>query len=216
LSAEILGQNKFVFLSAFITKQQSHLNYMKHSTFILFVIFFFIVSCKKDKSDAENSGGTNQMIMPLKHGNIWNYRRIEFPQLDTSYYSTWISGDSTVGSETWFKQYHDSITCFLILNKSNGLHQISRLTGNDELIYKYPAVIGDEYGTSDGLMTVQNLSAYEEVPAGRFSCYEYKNTQLDNIYFMTYCSPGTGVIKLVLYSGTDILFMDELMSYHLE
>src|SRR5690348_9194122 len=116
---------------------------MKHSIQILFLSLFIFFSCKKENSEPETSGGTAQTIIPLAHGNTWNYRQISFPQSDTSYFSNWISGDTTIGTEYWYKLFSgDSLNYNFERNKADGLHQILEPGDIDELIFKYPAAVG--------------------------------------------------------------------------
>jgi len=193
---------------------------MKNSLLIILLSFFFSTSCKKENSDSQSSGGTSQTIIPLAQGNIWNYRRISFPQQDTSFFSIWISGDTIVGSENWFKQYsgQDSSNYIFTKNKQDGFHYYHQNVGTDDLVYKYPAVVGDNYVASYYIdsITVQNIDTNITVPAGQFSCYEYHINEMGFYIYLSYFSPGTGKIKTISYTNGTVSNVSELISYHLE
>ena len=191
---------------------------MKHSILILFLSLFIFYSCKKENSEPETSGGTSQTIIPFAQGNFWNYHSIMIPQQDTNYYSNWISGDTTIGTEYWFKLFSgDSINYVFERNKADGLHQFTVPGDIDDLIFKYPAAVGDHYftNTNPDTVLVQNIDTLISVPAGQFSCYEYKIQEFGN-YFLVYVSPGAGFIKAYAYINGTLTTVNELTNYHLE
>ena len=191
---------------------------MKHSILILLLSLFIFFSCKKENSDPVTSGGTSQTIIPLAQSNFWNYQSVMIPQLDTNYYSNWISGDTTIGTEYWLKVFTGDSTNYVFeRNKADGLHQILEPTGLDELIFKFPAAVGDHYTTTTipDTVDVLNIDTLISVPAGQFSCYEYKIKEFGN-YFLVYVSPGTGFIKAYAYVNGSLTTVNELINYHLE
>jgi len=132
----------------------------------------------------------------------------------------WISGDTIVGSENWFKQYsgQDSSNYIFTKNKQDGFHYYHQNVGTDDLVYKYPAVVGDNYVASYYIdsITVQNIDTNITVPAGQFSCYEYHINEMGFYIYLSYFSPGTGKIKTISYTNGTVSNVSELISYHLE
>ena len=189
---------------------------MKNSLLIISLSFLFFNSCKKDTPEkAVSSGGGEESIIPLAQGNVWNYRNIFIPSDDTSYFSLSISGDITIGSEHWYKEFYNDTDYIFVINKADGHHFYS--DGDDDLIFKYPASTGDQYisnGSSDTTL-VLNTGTMISVPAGQFSCYEYKKWSGNSGYTLLYVSSDVGWVKIVDYINGNIISVEELMSYDL-
>jgi len=193
---------------------------MNPKTLFLIVIIFISGCKKKENSESGPSGVTNSSITPLKNGNTWTYRDITLPQQDTMNLTHWISGDTMIGSELWFREYvaSDSSNYIYTKNKSDGQHYYIQPDDIDYLIYKYPATVGDIYYVDNGLDTLQvlNTDTSITVPAGTFSCYEYKEFSLSAYYALYFVSPGNGFIKSMNFSNGNLHSTTELISYHLE
>jgi len=190
---------------------------MKNSLLLLLLGFFIFASCKKDDSEHGVTNGEKKSIIPLAQGNEWNYRDINFLSDDTTYFSLSISGDTMIGSEHWYKEfYNDSSNYIFAMNKDDGHHFYTN--GNDNLVFKYPANAGDQFISNDSFDTtiVLNTATMITVPAGQFSCYEYKSLSGNSGYTLLYVSAEVGIIKIIDYYNGNISYEEELVSYHLE
>jgi hypothetical protein len=162
-----------------------------------------------------SSDGTD-VIMPLKVGNRWIGRWsffdstgvISSTRLDT----VTVLSEEMIGSEKWFRVDGN----VLRTNRTDGYWAQGSLFGPN-LMAKYPAAIGDTFGTDYFLQTfpdgstgemityylsVVSTSTSVTVPAGTFICHEYKSNysmpngvMLDNQEERYYYAPGKGMIK---------------------
>ena len=179
------------------------------------VIFIMAVSlllsaCKK--SPTEPSSQEN-VLMPLKVGNTWNYKysRVDPKTGDTlssRMISVSIVGTVTIKGEEYYRFNDGSVA----RNRNDGLiiADYNERTGElgDITFFKYPAKDGEVY---DGIkvMTEQKVS----VKAGTFFTYAYIFTA--SPYNSTiYIAPGVGIVKTVNFDAEGEGM--ELVSYELK
>ena len=192
---------------------------------------------------------TDDVIIPLKVGNSWTYRSTD-PVIATEY--TWqIDSIGNIGSTPWFfskRSYASSGRMdngpTLRNDGGSALFYNANLLDRIILQLKYPGNVGELFkydtiqGLADGLeatmaWTITSTDTVITVPAGTFTCYLYRQTQimpsisLDAplpLYVEThiFAAPDVGIIRYDDYNygytagDSSNLSRRELVDYHLE
>ena len=115
------------------------------------------------------------VIMPLKAGNEWTYRRTVYNNdlpvsVDTSVLL--IYRDTTIQNETWYILYASGDRQMLC-NRDYGLWYWDIDSSAPCLLAKYPATVGDQWILYGDTVTVVSTNAKVSVPGGVYSCYQY-------------------------------------------
>jgi hypothetical protein len=105
-----------------------------------------VLACDSQKEEGINPLFSETDLFPLAIGKTFNYWIKTFDEdgketADRRFSQT-ISGDTLIQGKTWFK--NDATSTFLS-NQTDGLHYFYSFNGEESLIYKYPAGIGDVY-----------------------------------------------------------------------
>lgn len=182
--------------------------------------------------DSDPVGGDKPIVMqsdtlvPLHIGNEWRYKIETFDTvtsaLTDSYFSTEdIYGDSNINGEKWYSFGSPSI---FYRNDSLGYRMIYADPDTSYLMYKYPARVGDKFvGFFEEGTEVVALDKPITVPAGRFSCVEYRSRAFSDFEPLTrslarsYVAPGIGIILVETYNadGSRIRSRSSLQKYTL-
>ncbi|MGA9116315.1 MAG: hypothetical protein WB626_06035 [Bacteroidota bacterium] len=177
----------------------------RFSALAVCVILIWIAGCTKEGNPVDGGPFNNPtVIMPLVIGNEWTYAS---RSLDTAGQVTGtdtatfkIVRDTTMGVERWYFIGRDSGAWELLTNRSDGLWYTARVSGGIRtpvLLAKYPAFVNDTfYGLDSVFVTVVSTSTPVTVPAGSFTCYEYREdpppggTQVSRFF-----PPGKGFVR---------------------
>lgn len=169
----------------------------------IIAMLFVGIGCSGDDDDNGDPNGrraTEDVIIPLAVGNYWDVESREY--LNDSLTS------SNTGRTVITASYDlEGIVAYLLSAESNpnvgtlfanlddGLYFMGSINEDDFVIldapilfYKYPGNVGDSSGR---YYEIANTSSIQDVPAGRFTCYEYTDERLLRVYF----SPGYGFIR---------------------
>ena len=169
---------------------------------LLGLLLFTLSSCRKSNPVNSSSG---QQMWPLQVGNTWVMR---WDRLDTSgnvlssgYDTTLVTGDTLISGNTWYHVSWGGISTDLMINKSDGVYNMSN--GTAQPTWKYPAKVGDQYVLLAGshYMNIQSTDTSLTVPEGIYSCYEYRDFQVaDNLPTeVDFLSPGVGPVQTEVY-----------------
>jgi len=192
--------------------------------FILFTVFVAICaivfgSCSK----------SSDKLAPLAVGNYWEFQRVWFDTLGKeSHIDTVritvndqidISG-TTVYSWSWDFYSSHSI---LLTNMSDGVYVFGYVQDGVQTLYdapslwlKYPGKVGEEfYAKSDDVTyKIASISSIISVPAGEFTCYEYRGTAPEfGGDVVTYFSPQIGYIAQKVSLGGTPQYEFRLVDY---
>ena len=191
------------------------------SALIYFTILSLTISsCKKQNNNPSSASTSSTLIVPLKIGNQWNLRSINYVQhIDTSYYSNVVVDDTTIANIKWYIQISNGTDRVPWLNMSDGLHYYNTHMHQSYLSYKYPAQVNDSYYDSyyHDSLKVLSINFNVTVPAGAFYCYKYldRGPLGPSDSTIIYVSPGFGFIKAEQYFNGINTTLVELISYHL-
>lgn len=167
---------------------------------ILISIFFGCETNNPVMLDNMNKG-----LIPIAKGNTWYYSGISYDSLGniTGNFDEIhdVRGDTILfGKKLTFYSGH-----FITYTDSGiiryGGYSISSKTPKDtivhyELLFKYPASVGDSYGYGRKIGAVDTTIT---VPAGTFKCVKYMSYSNGNLYYDDYICYGVGLIKSVNY-----------------
>ncbi|HPO63214.1 MAG TPA: hypothetical protein PK762_09040 [Candidatus Kapabacteria bacterium] len=130
--------------------------------------------------------------------------------------TVYIFHDTVINNEKWFN--YGSMK-----NREDGLwlrfYSDKTKKWEEELRYKYPAVVGEQYSDSLDLVKVIAINEKVTVPAGTFNCYVYRMPLFEDNYMDFYLCPGVGHIKTISYenmNGHEIYEYQILQSYSLK
>ena len=170
---------------------------MKRFVFLLSVLL--ILGCSDEVVNHKRS-----VIWPLAIGNQWTLETCEFNYAgDTLSFDTLtleVVRDTVINSERWFIIYvNGSYDPELppVTNKADGGWQVDSL-GQEWMSAKYPAVVNDSFQWGDQMCYVDSINEIVTVPAGDFTCYRYRRTDIGSTdpRSLMYLSPDRGLVKL--------------------
>ena len=171
----------------------------------LLIGLMFPIGCKDNSTNSVPQISTNQ-IVPLKVGNQWNLTVNSYDSsnvLQSGNISIMILRDTVIAGQRWYEMpIH-----LLCQNDSIGLTIYSE--SSNQLMFKYPAKVGEVYFNYGDTVTVVNVDTLITVPAGTFKCYQY-HYKSNSSWFI---SPGVGFIK---YEATKLSNANTLMVYYWE
>jgi hypothetical protein len=152
----------------------------------------FEINLSLGKSDNEitDTIGIISPIFPLKVGNKWTYsRKTLFKDgtvTDAGAFSWTIIGEALIEGEKWFWLSSSDGGGYFITSRQDGIYRYLPRLKIGGLMYKYPAIIGEQFLSgyeggfgffSSGLFTVQmsvdSLNEAVKVPGGNFNCIKY-------------------------------------------
>lgn len=184
-----------------------------------FSLLLFYSGCK----DTATEPTTNEQFYPLQIGNYWNYRLLKYDSLgnltdNSIVLPERILRDTVINGEKWFLlnvMGYLSMVDIPYINKSNGLHTWSGR--NAEIVYKYPANIGDVCGDS---LKIVGINQRTTTIAGDFTCVVYKKEKYDPtlfwIYYNTFIAPGYGKVKVEYFQSIDRVKWYKIGEYNLD
>lgn len=163
-----------------------------------------------------------QYIRPLTIGNVWYGTTVRYGQdgpLDTTGTTNTVVGDTTVSDTVWTEIFYetDDTSQFAYSwssysrNDSVGQWEALALGVSANLLAKYPAEALDTFTIDQGVTSVVIVASVDSmvaVPAGEFSCYNYRYLHLNesgpNLKVSYFFSPGVGKIRSELYKLSDV------------
>ncbi|HEY6907393.1 MAG TPA: hypothetical protein VI230_07975 [Ignavibacteriaceae bacterium] len=174
------------------------------------IIYCFILNGCKNESNVIVPPIVTTEIVPLKVGNSWLYQTTVYDTMGNIVSSTFDS--FSVVSDTLINgQYYFTLSTGVI--RWNDVSGFWMLAAPDSLLlYKYPAEVGDTYGT----LKVICKDSLIVILKGTFKCYGYSGTVA-----IDYVSPGIGLIKEEWFknkiSGAKYLYQkQELLDYQIK
>ena len=186
--------------------------------FLLLVIVIF--SCSKSSNNpTNNSNPALFQFIPYTSGNYWNYTEIVYNSsggIDLNSTSPLaVIGDTIINNETWKIILNNNKDNHYFKLRNDGVYEyylIDYNTFSDELEFKYPAKIGDNYvfcvsKNVYDTITVVSLNDTVKTQAGTFICIKYKlhdEKIYGNADNFRYVCPGIGLIKDELYINNGI------------
>jgi hypothetical protein len=189
--------------------------------FAILMVCVASLSCGDDDPTNPWQGGE---IYPLAIGNSWTYEVMNFDSLGNVESLDTISAsvvrDTVIDGETWYVTEGDGeegIHIGYCIIRSNGFYSN---WPDEELLYKYPARVGDQYMVEDDTVIVENLDESVTVPAGEFDCVRYSVHTIFPIRVYQKLCPNIGPVAIELYmeKGSGILYLAlriRLQSYSL-
>jgi hypothetical protein len=178
--------------------------FMKLTKVILLVGLLSVVTMQCSKKDSEGN-----QIMPLSVGNVWEF--VDENGRDAT--SIRIVDRVDIDGQKWYRSADQ--VCFR--NGNGGLWAYYEYDNNYELVFKYPASIGDIYNIDEhGYDSVKVVSkdTRVSVPAGEFDCYHYVSYSGETKYDQ-YACPGIGLVKMT-YSFYGSVYEFNLEYYSLK
>ena len=186
---------------------------------IIFILFFY--SCKKDNKITDPKNEDVGVIQPLAIGNSWRYLFQEYDTLGNITFSQdqldkITIKDTILGIEWYRKSIHDSA----YTNRSDGLNVYYQ--DFPRLVAKYPGKSGDKFNDFGNEIEIVSTNEEITVPSGKYSCYHYKPTGMDEvIYHSYYYSPNIGLIEddyvLRKADGTEVIIQSKkLLEYFVQ
>lgn len=175
-----------------------------HIFLLLCITAFIVSSCNKD--NPVDTSQTNKQFWPLKLGNTWSYRAISYDSLEvvtgTGSMDISVTRDTIVNGETWYQLSNDGTVFYA--NKSDGFWAMwnSSSTLVQQLIYKYPASVGNNWNYYSNDISVQSTDTSISVQQGTHSCYAYRWLYDTNLVRVDYCSRGVGLVAADYYTST--------------
>jgi len=178
---------------------------MKYILSILIVLIIFLaVSCRYDnpvKDDGDNNNNGNpdpdtstvnqdyHNFHPMRVGSV---REFEFNDKSEKVILRVVSQD-ILGIDTIFNMN----TLVKYSKRIDGLYLKHPDKDSFRLIYKYPAVLNEEYDFDDSRVIIKNIDTLIKVPFGEFNCIQYffeskKSGGINVNYFIT---KNIGLIK---------------------
>lgn len=173
----------------------------------------------------KGSGPKDTVIMPLKVGNSWLGTLTDYDsngvivQVDTL--KLGVLRDTTISDEKWFivgtiNEGINKVGTFNVMSHRNDgiwLANCRPPDGQPCLLYKYPAVAGDNYDFGPevlAIVTVLSTNRIVSVPAGQYRCYcysfDYDLSAIDyggvtriSLTEMMCLAPDVGLVKTELY-----------------
>ena len=174
---------------------------LRINCFALGLLTCSMFSCAK----TSNPGGPQDsgFIFPLKTGNYWVSQHETYDSLGTlrnAFVDTLrVVGDTMINSERWY--YFLEGAHGFYTNRADGHYgYVAAWSPQPFLDLKYPAQQGDTYSIpyALGIREVVSTGASITVPAGTFTCYQYRSPYPNNWQWNYYYTPGVG---LILSSG---------------
>ncbi|MBM2815360.1 MAG: hypothetical protein HW421_2122 [Ignavibacteria bacterium] len=199
---------------------------MKKIIITSLAILFLVCACKENSSTP--SGSSNEII-PLKIGNIWNFKISEYDSkgniINTSEMTYYVFKDSVIeGIKAYCMKFttpfSEEISEYTY-NKPDGYYTTYTIEGKvyHDWMYKYPGSAGDLFQSGEYTIKILSISESVSTPAGTFKCYKYHNiVELPSFVFLC---PDVGPVKMEHYDydNNGKLFLDarmELVSYTLK
>ena len=186
---------------------------------IITVLLSMFAACKKDQ--IVNSNISSQEILPLATGNSWNYYGTWVDSKGTIINTLSINmttfGPDTVGSFVGYgiRDFFWPFVASILTNRSDGVYAVDNPSylpiphppPNVVRVLPFPTSPGDTVtcvGLSQGIMIrTKALSQTISVPSGTFSnCVVYDFFENDSLMAEAYLSPGVGVTRMWLNSGS--------------
>lgn len=194
------------------------------SKYILFLsLFILAISCSESTAPLNYKRSQKDEIMPLAVGNYWKYKTISPESLrNGDVYTLKVDREFINDGKTLFELsqsniYYVGFVSDIRVNTVTGLetnHYLFEGNKEFELLYKYPAKLGDIYpkpiNDSIPFYEVLTTSKIITTPAGTFPCYAYRYTNRrynidikgDTIgyyisEYLDYCAVGVGMVKSV-------------------
>jgi hypothetical protein len=165
----------------------------------------FFAACSKD--DTPVAPGPGNSIIPLKVGNVWRFRSMLY---DTTGAVTWngvdslvIVRDTVVNGTTWYRFLHGDSW---LTNQADGIWSAGFGPAGfaPNLTIKYPANAGDSWDARTSAsrtqrVTLASISIPASVPAGLYTCYEYRFSDGNELTEVEYLAPNVGIVAIDAY-----------------
>ncbi|MES2767074.1 MAG: hypothetical protein V4642_14460 [Bacteroidota bacterium] len=170
----------------------------------VFISVIFLGSCAED---AVVSPPKEDVLMPLKVGNTWNYlimmrdSSTTTNETNSGPLSMSIAGDTTISGSKWYGMAMPYAGIYVYYqNKADGVWANFQGMSTPMLMFKYPADLNSGY-------PYKLVSKTESVvvPAGTFSCYHYQHVSVENPvnFEHYYLAPNIGIVKQTKSDGGD-------------
>lgn len=191
----------------------------------MLIAFSLLSSCKNDTLTVYNPLDTQTEILPMRIGNLWTYKRIDYDSLGkVSKISTdSMKVDQRVSLECNLLGYH------LAEYRNGQIYRSAKAYNNLEgfweegfinvcLLYSYPDTAGRVIHNCDIQQKILSINDIVVVPAGKFVCYKYSiEIQDRNTFQILWLSPGKGIIRNEEYrklgnGGQMLLYRQDLTS----
>lgn len=198
---------------------------------LFFIIILFYGCSDKVSNPSGETYNSNDVLIPLKIGNEWTYSHNVYSDdgniMMHMEYTSKIEKDSTLKGTKYFFYYMPDSTNDIddhweaYSNKKTGLYKLLIYKNglyNEELKFKYPGNIDDNYYNTEGKNTIESINSGVDVPAGYFTdCYMYSIKNETSIT-QTYYKPGVGMVLFQIYrvSNNKLFIQIKLNSYDLK
>ncbi len=168
-----------------------------------------LAACGKHQGSPsrQDQESKSPVLIPFAVGKAWSYDFAAFDSLGNKLSSqptrTVVTRDTLVGAERWYALQDDAVRDegqppSYAANRADGVYLFGR-QGEGSLLYKYPAVRGDECPP----LIVASTDTLIRCPAGEFRCYLYESvstyTPVPHRSFTVvtrdFIAPGTGLVR---------------------
>lgn len=170
---------------------------------LLSITVIIVSSCKKSNPVGSSA---EQQFWPLKTGNLWSYHAVGYDSTGaisgSGDQTVSVTFDTVVNGERW---YHISVAgAAFYVNRSDGFWEMwnTPSSSTEQLIYKYPASVGDGWSAGVFRISVQSTDTSIIVRSGTHSCYAYRWASDSGLARVDFCSPGVGLVAADYYSRT--------------
>jgi hypothetical protein len=181
---------------------------------LLIALTVATTGCSDSNNPLITGSSEPSVIMPLRIGNRWLYQARVFDStvtlINTFYYTTSITRDTTIQGETWF--FYDGDSSWLT-NRATGLYYLK--SDHQGLRFPYPAPQGFFFEDSGKVFVVNDTTV--QIPP--YVCYSYSQFGVpSNAPFYWYCAPDVGVVRIAQFdpipnSQQFILTVHELVEF---
>ena len=185
-----------------------------------------VISCSDDNNSPTGPSGPTHAY-PLAMGNWWAYHTEAWLGGTSPFFEDYdtilIDTTFTRNGLTWFGEKDGEV---FYANDSTGVRQLtvntSHPTGAVDMLYRYPASVGERWTVTVDTLTYQVLLTNDArtVAAGTFSgCYKYQVTDASNDVWREYMKPGVGMLMidaLDTLMGVQWGSKVELTAYHIQ
>ena len=189
---------------------------MKYS-WIAIIFVFFLISCSSDSSSPSGPKTPTSILIPLKTGNVWNYRQYHYgnngQRDDSAIVALTISKVTTIAGVHWYSPNPS----YWETNKSDGLWEKDN-QNHDFLFFRYPYSNLAVYAVAANInCQLETTHDTVTVPYGTISCYVYHVTVRppygNQSISREYIKPDLGIVKQEDYDSYGFLaYSYELIS----
>ncbi|NCS90736.1 MAG: hypothetical protein AUJ54_09315 [Ignavibacteria bacterium CG1_02_37_35] len=176
-------------------------------TYLIVAVLFFTLFYGCEKSNLVSYIVPTPDFIPIAKGNTWYYSGVAYDTLGMVREKFGeihdVRGDTILFGKklTFYAGSYVAISDSGLIGYAG--YSTNSNTPNDttvyyHLLYKYPAKTGDKFNYG---MRVGTIDTLINVPAGSFHCIQYMGYYQGTLYYNSYVSPGTGLIKIEAYFG---------------